>query len=203
LPASGKISSLAALGVHWSILVVTAYCLLQLICILFATLRGLRRRGFTSLSIAEVAPSWTDSDAGHLLKIVRTEVKNVHEYQEAGNEKITSLDIAHVAFRNFLCGLALLFTVSVTFSPERETLEQKTGRVINEIEHPPRIIDALRGPPGPKGDAGPAGPPGPEGPQGPRGDIGPQGPPGSPKEGSDPAEAARARAQGAATTRGN
>ena len=58
--------------------------------------------------------------------IVCTATKNIHEYQQAGNKKITALAIAYNAFRNYLCGLALLFVVSILLSPEKETLEIKT-----------------------------------------------------------------------------
>ena len=144
------VNGLASAGVHWLILLVTGYCFIQVICILFATIGGLKKRSYSALNIADIAPTWTNTDIKHLVQIVRTATKNIHEYQQAGNKKITALDIAYTAFRNYLCGLALLFGVSIVFSPEIETVEITTQKIIHEIEHHPRILEILRGPPRPK-----------------------------------------------------
>ena len=112
-----SVNGLASAGTHWLILIVTGYCFLQLICILFATISGLKRNSFSALNIADIASSWTNSDIKHLVRIVHTATKNIHEYQQVGNKKITALAIAYTAFRNYLCGLMLLFIVSIIFSP--------------------------------------------------------------------------------------
>lgn len=152
-----SVNGLASEGTHWLILLVTFYCFMQLVRILLATLSGLKRRAYSALNIANIAPSWTDTDTKHLVQIVRTETKNIHEYQQAGNEKITALAIAYTAFRNYLCGLALLFLVSILFSPEQETLEIKTQKIIYELQRHPHILESLRSPPSPGENIDPSG----------------------------------------------
>ena len=153
-----SVNGLASAGAHWAILVVTGYCLFQLIRLLFATLYGLKRRPFTALTITDMAPLWTNSeDIKHLVQIVRTATINIHEFQQAGHEKITALAIAHAAFRNYLCGLTFLFVVSIFLSPEKETLEIKTQKIIYEIERHPRILEVLRGTPKPEVNIDPSG----------------------------------------------
>lgn len=157
-------------GVHWTISITTGYCLLQLIRILFATLHGLRRRSFSVLSIADLSPTWTGTDTEHFLNVVQSEVRHSHEHQQAGNEKVTDLDIAHTALRNFLFGLLALFVALIEFPPVTESVERSVERVIEEIERHPHILDALQGP------QGKVGPQGPRGLQGPPGETGPPGP---------------------------
>lgn len=152
-----SVNGLASLRSHGLIPLLTFYCLMQLICVLFAILKGLKRRSYTMLSIAELAPSWTDTDVNHLVPVVRSATNNVHEYHQAGNDKITALNIAHVAFRNYLCGLALLFVVSIFLSPEKETLEIKTQKIIHELQRHPHILESLRSPPSPEENIDPSG----------------------------------------------
>lgn len=148
-----SVNGLASAGAHWVIIVVTGYCLLQLIRLLFATLDGLKRRPFTALTIADMAPVWTNSEyKKNLVQIVRTAIINIHEFQQAGNEKITALAVAHTAFRNYLCGLAFLFIVSIFLSPEKDTLEIKTQKIIYELQHHPDLLEILRGSPSPEDD---------------------------------------------------
>lgn len=135
-----SVNGRGSLGVHWAIFLTTGYCLVQLIRILFAALHGLRRRSFSALSIADLSPSWTSTDTGHLLKVMRNEIKQIHEYQQAGNEKVTDLDIAHIALRNFLFGLLVLFVVSIMLPPMTDSVEQKVERVIEEIERHPNLL---------------------------------------------------------------
>ena len=160
---------------HWTILLATGYCLLQLVGILFATWRGLRRRSFSVLSIADLTPTWTATDTARVLNVIQSDVRRCHEHQQAGNEKVTDLAIAHTALRNFLVGLLVLFVASVTFPPTTESIESRVQRVIEEIERHPNILDALRGP---QGEVGPQGPQGVRGSPGEPGPAGPQGPPG-------------------------
>jgi hypothetical protein len=163
--------------VHWTILITTGYCLLQLIRILFATLYGLRRRSFSVLSIADLSPTWVGTDTEHFLIVVKNEVKHSHEHQHAGNEKVTALAIAYIALRNFLFGLLALFVALLMFPPISESIERSVKRVIEEIGRHPHILDALQGP---QGEVGPQGPqgfpglPGETGPPGPQGSPGPQ-----------------------------
>ena len=151
------VNGLANAGVHCLILLMTGYCFLQLICILFATIRGLKKSSYSALNIADIAPKWTSTDIKHLVQIVRTATKNIHEHQRAGNKKITSLDIAYTAFRNYLCGLAILFLVSIVFSPEKETLESKTQKIIYELQRHPEILEIVRGSPSPEENIDPTG----------------------------------------------
>lgn len=162
-------------SVNWTILLTTGYCLLQLIRILFATLHGLRRRSFSVLSIADISSTWAGTDTEHFLELVKSEVKHSHEHQHAGNKKVTALDIAHTALRNFLFGLLALFVALIMFPPRSESIERSVGRMIKEIERHPHILNALQGP---QGEVGPHGP---QGLPGPRGETGPPGPQGSPR----------------------
>jgi len=150
-------------GVHWTILLTTGYCLLQLIRILFATLHGLRRRSFSVLSITDLSPTWAGMDTENFLKVVQSEVKHCYENQHAGNKKVTALDIAHTALRNFLFGLLTLFIALIMFPPMTESIERSVGRVIEEIERHPHILDYIKGP---QGEVGPQGPQGIQGPPG-------------------------------------
>jgi hypothetical protein len=154
--------------VHWAILLTTGYCLLQLIRILFAALHGLGRRSFSLLSIADLAPTWMGTNTD-LLKVIQSKARQSHEHQQAGNEKVTDLDIAHTALRNFLIGLLALFAVSIIFLPATESIERRVERVVEAIERHPRILDILQGPQGEVGAQGP------QGLQGPPGDTGPRG----------------------------
>lgn len=185
-----SINGRGGVGVHWTILLTTGYCLLQLIRILFATLHGLRRRSFSVLSIADLSPTWTGLDTEHLLKVVQSEVRHNHEHQQAGNEKVTDLNIAHTALRNFLFGLLALFATVIAYPSVTESVERGVERVIEEIERHPHILEAIQGPQGRAGPQGPQGQAGPQGPQGLQGQpgetgpTGPQGPPG-PQEAPD------------------
>ena len=145
-----SVNGLASSGAHGLIPLLTFYCLMQLICVLFTILNGLKRRSYTMLSIAELAPSWTDTDVNHLVPVVRSATNNVHEYHKAGNDKITALAIAHAAFRNYLCGLTLLFVFSIFLSTEEETLEIKTQKIIHELQRHPHVLEILRSPPRPE-----------------------------------------------------
>ena len=151
------VNGLASAGVHWFILLMTGYCFLQLICILFATIGGLKKRSYSVLNIANIAPKWTSTDIKHLVQIVRTATKNIHEHQQAGDKKITALDIAYTAFRNYLCGLAILFLASILFSQENETLEIKTQKIIYELQRHPEILETIRGSPSSEENIDPTG----------------------------------------------
>ncbi len=142
-----SVNGLASEGAHYLVLLVTGYCFLQLIRILLAAIGGLKRRSYSALNIADIEPTWTSADIKHLVQIVRTATKNIHEYQQAGNKKITALDIAYTAFRNYLFGLTLLFVVSIFFSPEKETLEITSQKIIHDIERRPRTLEFPRDPP--------------------------------------------------------
>jgi hypothetical protein len=170
-----SVNSRGGSGVHWTIFLTTGYCLLQLSRILFATLHGLRRCSFSVLSIADLSPTWAGTDTEHFLKVVESEIRHSHEHRDVGNKKVTALDIAHTALRNFLFGLLALFIALIMFPPITESIERSVERVIEEIERHPHILDALQGPQGKVGPQGLQGFPGPPGEAGP---PGPQGPPG-------------------------
>lgn len=160
--------------VHWSTLLVTGYCLLQLIRILFATLSGLRRRSFPTLTISTLSKTWGNNKK-HLLSILMAQVRHIHEYQEIGNIKVTNLAIAHVALRNFLFGLFTLFLSLIVFQTKTDSIEDTVSRIILEIEKHPKLLSVLEGKTGPAGPQGLSGPKGETGPAGPQGPPGPQG----------------------------
>lgn len=143
-------------NLHWVILVSAGYCLLQLICILFAVVDGLRRQAYLSQTIAGLVPVWIATETKQVLKGMKSLTEGFHDFQIKTNRKGTRLEIAHVALKNFLVGIVVLFISSILFSKPQPDAKSIANAVIDVIEKRPNLQEIFKGP---KGDTGPPGQP--------------------------------------------
>lgn len=163
--------------------ILLAYAVAQLACALRAALRGLARRNYDALGLAQLLPTPDESPGAHAERVVEVYARVTDQHYGENNSKITELAVAHAALRNFISALlvmTLLLGASMVSSSRSGPIEQ---RVIEKLRGEPQLIELLRGPkgePGQTGLPGSPGQPGPQGPQGPPGPAGPAGPPGRP-----------------------
>jgi predicted Zn-ribbon and HTH transcriptional regulator len=159
----------------------SAYALLQLICAVFASVQGLKKRGYLEPLPKDILPGRAENQAYYLCRQMNLCITRAHYNEIATRQKLDQMAVAHRAVQNFLGGLlALLIALSaLIFWPLPH--EDEGQKLILKLRSDPKLLEMLRGPRGQQGPPGPQGPTGPIGPQGPKGDIGPMGPPGQMK----------------------
>lgn len=162
---------------------ILGYCFVQLVCAIWAAIRGVSRADYRSMHAAEVLPQSGETRSARNRRVIKAYVGAIEQHREANNVKVTRMAVAHVALRNFVfgsLGLTLLLGASMVFGGSPESIE---ARVVRSIRADSALIETLRGP---RGAAGPRGAQGEIGPTGPSGTPGLTSPAKNPKTDSAP-----------------
>ena len=134
-----------AANIHWAVLLMAGYCLLQLVITLHAVTSGLRRQSYSSPKISELVSVWIGDDEAHTIDLMKSVVEGYHEAQGNTNKKVTQLEIAHTAFVNFLFGVVILFAFSLMFSKHQPSTKDMVNTILDEVEKRPQIQELLHG----------------------------------------------------------
>ena len=108
---------------YWLILLSAWYMILQLACAIYAAVRGLERRDYNAMSIAELLPSAGESSTHHCRRQIEQFFAILAQHQDQNNAKVTQMAVAHCAVKNFVGGLvvfALLVSVQHLITPLSE-----------------------------------------------------------------------------------
>lgn len=144
--------------------VLLSYLVVQLVRAGLASVDGLRRRSFRSVTVG----LYFEQD--NLRELVSERVACAFQHEEIVNGKVERLAVAHRALKNFLIGLLLLTSVVgwrfCTAGPPSSTV---SNEALDMIRGNRELRDELRGEPGPEGSRGPTGPRGSHGARGPGG----------------------------------
>ncbi|MBI4906995.1 MAG: hypothetical protein HY820_25435 [Acidobacteria bacterium] len=138
----------------WLILACLLYLVLQIASAILAGVRGLERRPYPQPSTADLLVAVDETPAHHARCRLREFLEIFVEHQERNNEKVTQMDVAHCATKNFIAGLlvlALLATVSRLVAPPRPDL---VDRLANDASFRRALAETFRGPQGPPGPPG-------------------------------------------------
>lgn len=157
--------------------ILSLYVVLELVCALWAVVRGLERRAYTDPTASELLPSPREDKATHARRQMRVFLEHAHDHCSVNMRKVDWMAVGHRAFKNFLVGVGFL-AVAISLASFWPLQRQRPDEsVIRRLRSDPELIELLRGP---KGAPGPQGSPGERGPRGEKGDPGPQGPAGKP-----------------------
>jgi hypothetical protein len=157
-----------------------AYVVLQLLCAVFAAIRGVARRGYREPQAEDVLPAPGETSEILAKRKMKAYLICLDDHQAKNSTKVDQMAIAHRAIQNFLGGILvfILYLTALSFSPSKGVSVEE--RVIQRLRADPQLLDLLRGPRGWPGGRGPVGPQGPKGPRGEPGPPSPQGPKGKP-----------------------
>ena len=91
-----------------AVITLVSYTLVQIVCSLMATLRGMMRRGYKRLTPEGITPQVGDTSDVYSIRLLNYQVQNVIWNDWVVNGKVSDMNIAHVALRNALWGTCLL-----------------------------------------------------------------------------------------------
>lgn len=169
--ATGLLIAQAAGTIHlpagplvWLIPCLALYLVAQLCIAIGWAIKGQSRGLYLHSTVLDLVyePATETAEVDWLRERVTSIVEQLHANQEAVDQKVTKMAIAHRAILNFVWGLAVLSVLGL-FAAFRAPDE---ASLMQAIRSNAELRALLRGP---EGKAGPVGPPGPQGLQGARG----------------------------------
>jgi len=135
------------------------YLNLQVVCSTIAVIRGLKRSTWQSLSLDDLVPQPGVGPIEFNRQVARHHCKRLLKAEQNINHKVSQMDVAHTAIRNFAVGSALIAALGVA----AVGLQHPGSAAARAIRNDSEIQMLLKGP---QGNPGPQGPPGPRGLQG-------------------------------------
>ena len=107
----------------FSVLVVLlVYFIVQIMRSLYATVGGLRRKGYRQLSRADFAPSDGESRDAYKARLVNLQLNCMVQNEWVVGRKVDEMEIAYIAVRNSLHAAIVIIVVSLVFVVHRLTL---------------------------------------------------------------------------------
>ena len=106
-----------------ALVVLLVYLILQLMRSLYATVGGLRRRGYRQLSRADFAPSDGESQDAYAARLVNLQLNCMAQNDWIVSRKVDEMEIAYISVRNALPAAFLVIVVSLAFVVHRLALE--------------------------------------------------------------------------------
>ena len=94
-------------------IIVVFYILIQILCSLLATLRGLTREGYRQLTPKGITPRAGENSDTYRIRLLNSQAKAVTWNNWVLNGKVGQMAIAHDALRNALWGTVLLMCIAV------------------------------------------------------------------------------------------
>ena len=98
------------------------YFIVQIMRSLYATVGGLRRRGYRQLSRADFAPSDGESGNEYRARIVNLQLNCMMQNEWVVSRKVDQMEIAYIAVRNALPAAIIIIVVSLVFAVHRLAL---------------------------------------------------------------------------------
>ncbi len=141
--------------------VLMLYAVSQITRSLIAAIAGLRRRAYASHALTELFPVVGEQHGDYAKRLMASQIAIFEQHNTENADKVTEMEIAHTALRNFVVATMLL---TVMLSLQIALADSGPAG-----PSAPTVTHVLWGPRGTKGDRGDVGPPGPRGPRGPMG----------------------------------
>ncbi len=143
------------------------YVLLQVVCALLASIRGLSRTGYLPVRVGDLIPLQGEDPAVTGRRVLKKYVATAAQHAEANSQKVEQMAVAHRALQNFVVGVLLLTVwVAVMLATGWGQRGSSEKALLLKLRSDTALIELLRGPAGPPGPRGLAGPQGPAGPPG-------------------------------------
>jgi hypothetical protein len=139
---------------RWTIALGSLYLVMQICSAIFAAVRGLSRRGYFMLTLADFFPAKNESEASTLRDLVATYAKALSDHQSQNNIKVTWMAAAYRSMQQFLCGLLMFALIGTYFAIKAPAAEND---LVETLKKNHELQDLLRGPTGPPGARGPKG----------------------------------------------
>jgi hypothetical protein len=157
---SGVFEKGLAFASEWQgpiVLGILAYVGLQLVRATSAAVAGLRRRNYLQLEPYDLLPEPGELPPATTKRIINLRLDCFLDDQERNNDKVTQMEVAHVALRNSFAGLTILILLMFGISAIGVPGKPLEARVINRLRGDSDLLEKLRGAPGPQGPSGPQG----------------------------------------------
>jgi hypothetical protein len=139
------------------IFLLLGYIMLQLGSAIYAGIRGLDRRGYLVISLADMLPGGDEAET----YFVRRQIEQYHaifvQHQDQNNAKLTQVAVAYRAIKNFVAGLLIFAVLAGTYRAVRPQSDDLAGRLKSDRALR-QLLQGSQGQPGPPGPAGAAGP---------------------------------------------
>lgn len=133
--ASKDLRTVAPAGLRVGLALLLLYMILQLLCGLRAALDGLQRRSYSGRRVETEIPEPAQPDMDFAVQRLEDYTEILMEMQEHTNEKVTSMAVAHTAFRNFIWA-AVVFSVALAAAALwGHTVSDVSGSVISISRH--------------------------------------------------------------------
>lgn len=137
------------------------YLVLQICCAIFASIRGLERRGYIGMTISGVFRSPGEEYPVFIRRQIKEAADRLNDSRSHNDDKVSQMAVAHRAMKNFVVGLIVIAALGTCFAIRTKKTE---ADVVQTLRRNHDLSEMLRGPQGPQGPPGPRGEPGPPGP---------------------------------------
>jgi cobalamin biosynthesis Mg chelatase CobN len=129
------------------------YLTAQLCSAILAAVRGLSRKNYPVVISSGILPDLNEDRHAHLRRRIRTCFEMLSIRQTKTNDKVTQMDVAHCAIKNFLW---ILLAIALLGAGYGATVSHE-DTLIEKLKKYHEIQQLLRGPQGPPGPPGPRG----------------------------------------------
>lgn len=129
------------------------YLTVQLCSAILASVRGLSRKTYKAATATDILPSLSEDRPTHLRRRIHGCLEMLSDHQTNNDDKVTKMDMAHRAMKNFLGALLVIALLGAGYG----AAVSHEDTFIEKIKKDHEIHELLRGPQGPPGPPGPSG----------------------------------------------
>lgn len=134
------------------------YLVVQVCWAVLASIRGLTRRSYISMTASDALPLPGEDHPNYFRRRITLCARRIEDYRSNSRSKVNQMALAHRAMVNFVGGLIILAVVGTCSA---FTSRNAGDQVIQTLKKNHELNEMLRGPQGPVGPKGDPGPPGP------------------------------------------
>ena len=97
-------------------IIVVFYLVVQLLCLLLATVRGLERRSYRQLSLADITARSSETSEQYKVRLLNAQANYMCSNELEANHKVSVMAVAHTALRNVLYATFALIVLALALA---------------------------------------------------------------------------------------
>ena len=96
--------------------IIVLYVVVQLLCLLLATVSGLKRRSYRQLSRADITAKDSETSEEYRVRLLNLQVNYMYSNECEVNQKVSAMAVAHIALRNALIATFALIVLAAVIA---------------------------------------------------------------------------------------
>ena len=96
----------------WGAMLLVFYVVLHLLCLLWATASGLKRKSYKQLSPADIVPQDGETPNAYQVRLLNLQANSLRWNEWVTNQKVSEMAVAHIALKNVLTAISILIVLA-------------------------------------------------------------------------------------------